>query len=325
MSSKSPTKQPHSAISDKRRVLIPELVVIIGTLATSTAAILIRFAQQNAPSLVIAAWRMCLATLILMPFVLIRYRPELKALKRNNLGLLACSGLFLAAHFATWISSLAYTSVASAVVLVATNPLWVALFSRIFLKERISRWVAAGMLIALSGGVLISLNDTVLGVGTQPNVNPNSLWGDFLALLGALFGAGYIIIGRRLRVFTSLPVYTFTVYGSAGLILLVTVLVAGLPLSGYQPVTYLWFLLLALVPQLIGHSSINWGLRYLPAAFVAVVLLSEPIGSSILAILLLNEIPTTIMVVGGLLILLGIGLASWTELGRSFQPASNHP
>jgi drug/metabolite transporter (DMT)-like permease len=286
--------------------IFPELVVILGTLATSTAAILIRFAQDSAPSLVIAAWRMCLATLILAPLALLRYRRELRSLKSGHLRLLALSGLFLAAHFATWISSLQYTSVASAVVLVATNPLWVALFSLLFLKEKLNRQVGIGMLVALAGGVLIGLTDARgANTGTAP------LLGDLLALLGALFGAGYIIIGRKLRPFTSLPVYTFSVYGIAGLLLLITVWVARLPLTGYQPTVYLWFLLLAIIPQLIGHSSINWGLKYLPAAFVAVVMLSEPIGSSLLAVLLLNETPTTVMIAGGVLILIGIGIASW--------------
>ena len=289
--------------------------MILGTLATSTAAILIRFAQDGAPSLVIAAWRMCLATLILAPLTLLRYRRELVSLKPSNLRLLALSGLFLAAHFATWISSLQYTSVASAVVLVATNPLWVALFSWTFLKEKLNRRLGIGLLVALAGGLLIGLTDAAgESSGTAP------LFGDLLALLGALFGAGYIIIGRKLRPFTSLPVYTFTVYGIAGLLLLGTVLIARLPLVGYQPQTYLWFLLLAVIPQVIGHSSINWGLKYLPAAFVAVVMLSEPVGSSLMAVFLLNETPTTIMIAGGVLILIGIGIASWV-VGNRDVPA----
>jgi len=294
--------------SGRKPAVFPELVVILGTLATSTAAIMIRFAQEDAPSLVIAAWRMCLATLILAPLTLLRYRHELRSLKKKDMRLLALSGLFLAAHFATWISSLQYTSVASAVVLVATNPLWVALFSRLFLREKVSRRVDIGMLVALTGGLLIGLTDfTGESTGSAP------LLGDLLALLGALFGAGYIIIGRKLRPFTSLPVYTFTVYGIAGLLLLFTVLIARLPLTGYQPQTYLWFLLLAIIPQLLGHSSINWGLKYLPAAFVAVVMLCEPIGSSLLAVFLLDETPTAVMIVGGVLILIGIGIASWME------------
>ena len=145
----------------------------------------------------------------------------------------------------------------------------------------------------------------------------NPLWGDLLALLGGVFGAGYIIIGRKLRAFTSLPVYTFSVYGIAGVILLIIVLLARLPLTGYQPGTYLWFLLLAVIPQLLGHSSINWGLKYLPAAFVAVVMLSEPVGSSIMAVFLLDEIPTITMMIGGVLILLGIGLASWVRSSQT--------
>lgn len=291
--------------------------MILGTLATSTAAILIRFAQDGAPSLVIAAWRMCLATLILAPLTLLRYRRDLGSLKSSSLRLLALSGLFLAAHFATWISSLQYTSVASAVVLVATNPLWVALFSWTFLKEKLNRRLAIGMLVALAGGLLIGLTDAA---GESSGTSP--LFGDLLALLGALFGAGYIIIGRKLRPFTSLPVYTFTVYGIAGLLLLGTVLIARLPLVGYQPQTYLWLLLLAVIPQVIGHSSINWGLKYLPAAFVAVVMLSEPVGSSIMAVFLLNETPTTIMIAGGVLILIGIGIASWVVGNRDAPSAT---
>ena len=311
MSSDTVGSQSPNTDSGHKPTLFPELVVILGTLATSTAAILIRFAQEGASSLVIAAWRMCLATLILAPLALLRYRRELGTLKPGNLGLMALSGLFLAAHFATWISSLRYTSVASAVVLVATNPLWVALFSRVFLREKLSRQVIAGMLLALAGGLVIGLTDAV---GENPGTAP--LWGDLLALLGALFGAGYIIIGRKLRPYTSLPVYTFSVYGIAGLLLLITVLIARLPLTGYQPATYLWFLLLAIIPQLIGHSSINWGLKYLPAAFVAVVMLSEPIGSSLLAVFLLNETPTAVMIAGGVLILIGIGIASWVGGNR---------
>jgi drug/metabolite transporter (DMT)-like permease len=317
LSSDPPINQKPFTDRDGKPTLFPELVVMLGTLATSTAAILIRFAQASAPSLVIAAWRMCLATLILSAWAILRHRNELRNLKNRDIRLLALSGLFLAGHFATWISSLRYTSVASAVVLVATNPLWVALFSSIFLKEKLNRRLSVGMLVALAGGVLIGLTDAT---GTRSSLGvtgSNPLWGDILAILGALFGAGYIIIGRKLRAFTSLPVYTFSVYGIAGLLLLLTVWLAGLPLTGYQPDTYLWFLLLAIIPQLLGHSSINWGLKYLPAAFVAVVMLSEPIGSSILAVILLNETPTTIMIVGGVLILIGIGIASWVSGGKA--------
>ncbi len=287
---------------------------MIGVLASSTAAIMIRYAQQDSPSLVIAAWRMGLATVILAPLVLLRYRTELRSLKSQDLRLLALSGLFLAAHFATWISSLRYTSVASAVVLVNTNPLWVALFSWLLLGEKPTRRVTVGMLVALAGGVVIGVNDlpgeglTGLGFGS------GTLFGDLLALFGALFGAGYIIIGRKMRVFTSLPIYAFSVYGIAALFLIVTVIVSGQPLTGYQPGTYMWFLLLAVIPQLLGHSSVNWGLKYLPAAFVAVVMLSEPIGSSLMAVLILKEIPTILMMIGGLLILIGIGIAS--SVGR---------
>ncbi|MGA9398646.1 MAG: DMT family transporter [Anaerolineaceae bacterium] len=319
MSSKPAARTDKKSQPNGRPSVFPQVVVMLGVGATSTAAILIRLAQQGAPSLVIAAYRMVLATLILSPLAIFLHRKELKSLKQGDIRWLALSGFFLALHFATWISSLQYTSVASAVVLVATNPLWVGLFSWLFLKEKINRWVVVGMLVALMGGLLISLSDATGkgGIAFSGDGSGRSLWGDFLALLGALFGAGYIIIGRKLRAFTSLPVYTFMVYGVAGVMLLITVIAVRLPLTGYEPQTYLWFLLLALVPQLIGHSSINWGLRYLSAAFVAIVLLSEPIGSSLLAVFLLHETPTAVKVAGGVLILLGIGIASLLEHGKT--------
>jgi drug/metabolite transporter (DMT)-like permease len=279
----------------------PILGAIFGITAASTAAIFIRYAQQEgAPSLVIATCRLSIATLVLAPLALSRRRAELAALTRRELGLALLSGLFLSLHFATWISSLEYTTVASSVVLVTTTPLWVALLSPFTLREPITRGQLAGMLAALAGGVVIGVSDS----GDSAASNP--LLGDLLALTGAMMAASYIIIGRRLRKKMTLVSYTFLVYGTAAVMLVVFMLAGGYSPLGYPRVTYLWFVLLALIPQLLGHSSINWALGYLSAASVSTILLGEPIGSTILAVILLHETPGVVKILGVALILAGI-------------------
>lgn len=297
------------------------LAIAGGIMAVSTAAIFIRYAQQDAPSLVIAAIRLTLASAILAPIALLRYQNELRRLTRHELTLGLLSGFFLALHFATWISSLEFTSVASSVVLVSTTPLWVALLSPLVLKESISRQILLGLSLALAGGIVVGLSEACLwqtGFGLVCSLGENifagkNLWGNFLALAGAWMGAGYLLIGRRLREKMSLIPYIFVVYGMAALVLTIIMIGAGLSPLGYQPVTYLWLLMLAILPQLIGHSTFNWALRYLPASYVAVTLLGEPIGSTILALMILKEIPSLLEISGGILILIGIYVASKTE------------
>jgi drug/metabolite transporter (DMT)-like permease len=293
------------------------LVLALGILAVSAASIFIRFAQREASSLVIAAWRLALATLVLAPLALTRRGEELRGLKRGDLGLALLSGFFLAVHFAAWISSLAYTSVASSVVLVSTAPLWVALLSPLTLKEPLARPVMLGMSLALVGGVVVSVSDTcswgVTGLACPPLsefVHGRAFWGDLLALTGAWAVAGYLIIGRRLRVRVSLLSYIFVVYGMAALALVAVALFAGLPFFGYSLLTYLMLLGLALIPQLLGHTTYNYALAYLSAAYVSVAALGEPVGSSILAYFLLAETPSALKITGAALILAGIYIAS---------------
>lgn len=290
--------------------------IILAILAVSTASIFIRFAQLEAPSLVIAALRLTFATLVLAPIALTRHRDELKKLTRRDLSLGLLSGVFLAIHFATWISSLEYTSIASSVVLVSTGPLWVALLSPLFLKEPITKPILIGMLLTLLGGTIIGLSDSCHvsnGLVCPPFsefVQGRAFLGNFLALVGAWAVAGYLIIGRKLRGGMSLIPYIFMVYGIAAIVLLGIMFSAGQSPLGFSPITYIWILLLALVPQLIGHSTYNWALRYMPAALVSITTLGEPIGSAILAYLILGETPMLLTIFGGILILTGIYLAS---------------
>jgi len=294
----------------------------IAILAVSTSSLFIRFAQAAAPSLAIAAWRLTLASCVLIPLAWRHNRTEIRQLSRKLVGLLILSGVFLCLHFATWITSLEYTSVASSVVLVTTSPLWVALLSPLVLREGLPKMVWVGLVLALVGGTVVAGSDVcqfgasgVMCLDLQSLAREQGMWGNFLALVGAWCVAGYILIGRWVRPQLSLLSYTAVVYGVAAVGLIGLAGVNQTQLFGFQPITFLWFALLALIPQLIGHSTYNWALRYLSAATVSVAGLGEPIGSSLLAYLFLSEPPTGLEVVGGGLILVGIYFSSIARPG----------
>lgn len=298
----------------------PLLIIPLGIAAVSTASVFIRYAQAYAPSLTIAAFRLSLAVLFLSPYIALRHRQDLRKFSRRDLIFALLAGLLLAVHFASWITSLEYTTVASSVVLVSTTPLWVAVAAPLLLGEKSSWGVIGGMLLSLIGGGVVAVSDTCTGFGTQlicPSwemfVSQRAFWGDVLAVLGAISGAGYLMIGRHLRRKFSLAPYVFIVYGTAAIYLVCGMfIVDGLP-AGYPTRVYLWLILLAVVPQLVGHSIFNWALRYLPAGYVSVTLLGEPIASTFLAFIFLREKPIQLKIIGAILILAGIAVASWTQ------------
>jgi drug/metabolite transporter (DMT)-like permease len=295
--------------------------LLAGILAVSTASIFIKLAQHaGAPSIVVAAARLTIASLALAPFALTRYHNELKRLTPREWILALLSGVFLALHFAVWITSLEYTSIASSVVLVTTTPLWVALFSPLVLHERVGRATFLGMLLALTGGAIVGLSDTCswrVGIVICPPLRTffggTAFLGDFLALAGAWMATGYMLVGRKLRAKIELIPYIFVVYGMSAIVLVAIMLGMGESPLGFPPLVYLWFFLLALVPQLVGHSIFNWALKYLPASFVSVTLLGEPVGSTILAYFIFREQPGWVKIVGAVLILSGIWLTSRAE------------
>ncbi len=295
----------------------PLWVLVVGVMGISSGAVLVRLAQGQAmPSLVIAAWRLTFASLILLPLALTRRRPELAALTWQDWRLALLSGLMLALHFATWISSLAYTSVASSTVLVTTSPLWVGLAAPFLLGERLSRQLKIGIALAMLGSVLIGLADVVaLENGrvrfslTQFSNQANPLLGNGLALLGAIAAAFYLMLGRRLRQKMSLLSYTAVVYGSAAVFLLITA-VSQYPLFRYSPLAFGIMLLMAIFPQLVGHSAYNYALAFLPAAFVSIAVIAEPIGATLLALIFFQEVPGWLTIIGGGFILAGIVYAN---------------
>jgi drug/metabolite transporter (DMT)-like permease len=244
-----------------------------------------------------------LATLLLAPVVLTTRRAELRALTRREWGGMLVGGLLLALHFAAWITSLAYTSVAASVVLMTTHPFFVGLASHLLLRERLSRGMGVALIVAVAGSVLIGLGDLRQG--------SHRLWGDVLALVGAVAVAGYFVIGRRLRAQLSLLAYVFPVYGIAAVVLMVVMLASDCSPLPQRPATWGWLSLMAL--GILGHSALNWALRYLSATYVTIAILGEPIGSTLLAWWLLDEPPSPWAAVGGALILGGIVVASYAE------------
>ncbi len=286
----------------------PFFALVVGVFAVSTGAIFARLAGE-APSLVIAAYRVGLAALVLLPIAWFTARRELMQLSLADLGLAGVSGLFLALHFATWISSLEYTSVANSVVLVNTNPLWVGILTPFITHERLGRTAVLSILVSVVGGVIIGYGDFDTG--------GKALLGDALALAGSICAAFYLLIGRRLRQKLSLTPYIMLCYGSAAVILWTMVLVLRLPVTGFSTNTMAAFWAMALIPQLIGHTSYNWSLRWFSAGTIAVSLLGEPICSTIMAYFLFNEGLTVFKILGGGLILFAIYLASRGEARKN--------
>ncbi len=291
------------AHQEKHAPVSPYLALFLGIFAVSTGAIFVRLA--DAPALTVAAYRTGLATLLLLPLAWWKARDELRGLTRGDLRLTLLSGFFLALHFATWISSLDYTSVASSVVLVNTNPIWVGLLTPFISRDRITRLTALGIVISVVGGVIIGAGDFAIG--------GQALWGDILAIFGSISAALYLLIGRNLRPKLSLVAYVTVVYGTAALLLWMVVLSMGLPITGFSTQTWAALLGIAIVPQILGHSTYNWALRWVTASLVAVSLLGEPVMATIMAYFLFGEGLTWAKIVGGGLILLGIYLAARGE------------
>jgi drug/metabolite transporter (DMT)-like permease len=262
----------------------------VAVLAVSTSGPLIRYAA--APALAIAMWRNALALPALAIPAWRARRPD-----RREARLIALSGGFLAAHFATWVPSLSYTSVASSVALVATQPVWAALIARAR-GEHVHRQVWIGIGIALAGVLVLS--------GVDLSISPRALFGDLLAMIGGALAAAYVTVGSQVRRSVGTAVYTTGCYGVASVLLLLACLVSGRPLAGYSTATWIAIAALVVGPQLLGHTLVNTVLRSITATAVSVAILFEVVGATVLAALWFGETPPLAAVPAGLLIFSGI-------------------
>jgi drug/metabolite transporter (DMT)-like permease len=287
----------------------PAAALATAVVAVSIGAILVRLSE--APSSVAAFYRVLFTTLPLLPVALWRNRRELARIGRRDLAFAALAGVALALHFAAWFESLEWTSVAASVTLVQAQPVFVALGAWVLLRERVTRRMVAGIAIAVSGMIAMSVGDLLGGV----LVGPRPLYGNGLALFGAVTAAGYVLAGRSLRQRISIAPYAVVVYGVCTVTLFLLVVAEGHPLAGYPPREWALFAGLALGPGLFGHTVLNWALAHVESSVASVSLLGEPVGATVLAFLLLAEVPTPVTLAGGVVVLAGIALTSTGTAG----------
>lgn len=273
-------------------------LLIIGVASISFAAIFIRLA--DAPAVVIAFLRMAVASLVILPFTFNTSLKKFGEIRKKDKLLILVSGLFIALHFWLWITSLEYTSIASSVILVTSHPVFVVVMSYFLWRERINKQMLLGIAVAFLGVIVINIGGVSFG--------QDALLGNMLALGAAFAMGGYLLVGRQLRERVDAKSYLALVYTVSALFLAVITLFYGETLLGYSGQTYLMIVLLALIPQLIGHSSLNLAVRVIPVTIVSVAILGEPVGATLLGIAILGETPLLREIIGGIIILAGIFL-----------------
>lgn len=286
-------------------------ILLLGVVGVSFSAVLTRFA--DAPASVIAFYRMLLAFLMTLPYTLLFQRDHIKRLTENELLYSFASGIFLAAHFLTWIQSLSLTTIASSTVLVSLQPVFTMILGYILYREKLPWLSGLGMLVAIGGSVIMGISNL--------QVDRAHLLGDVLALSGGLFASFYMLIGRKLRTNVPAATYCTLVYGACAFTLLAFNLAFSIPLTGVGAQNLTIFFALALVCTLGGHSVFNWSLKHLEAVKVSTACLGEPLGASLLAYLLLREIPGNPQMISGVVILFGLYLFLKGASSGSMKPA----
>ena len=301
------TTAPETGLAAVAERVPPLPALGVAVLAVSTSAILVEWSR--APSLVKAFYRVLFTTALLVPLAGGRAsdRRAFRRLRGRDLAVAVVSGAALALHFASWFESLRWTSVAASVTLVQSQPIFVAVGAWALLDERVTGRTVAGILVALAGTVLLAGGDALLG-GTAVGARP--ALGNGLALVGAVCYTVYVLAGRSLRQRFPVVPYVVVVYGVCAGVLLVAAVARGHPLLGYGPREWLLFAGMAVGPGLFGHTVVNWALAHVESSVVSVSLVGEPVGSTVLAALLLSEVPTPVTVVGGAVVLAGIALTA---------------
>lgn len=283
--------------------LNPKLIVIIGVIFVSFSSALIK--ASSAPALIIATYRLAITVILMAPSTLLKSKNELKSVDIKSLCLCILSGIFLALHFATWITSIKYTSIASAAVLVNTHPIFIVVLAYIIFKDKINRKSLISITMTLLGGVIISSGDRSLG--------SNVFLGDILAAAGAAFIAFYMVIGRIMRQRLSAVSYTFIVYVSCTITLLLLDIITKTSFGPYSLKDWAIFLGLAVFCTILGHSIFSWSLEYVKPTFLSVAVLGEPVFATIWAAIFFLEFPNTWNVIGSIIIIAGIYLFSKSE------------
>ena len=272
-------------------------LLLAGTIFTSLSSIIIRFSE--APALVISAYRMLFTCLMLFLPVMINNKDEFQTISKKDFIMCIFSGIFLALHYASWISSIHMTTIANSTVLVACSPMFVALANYFIVKEKFTYKMIAGIVMSLAGTIIISM-------GSSGGAKSSMMIGNTLAFLGAIFVAGYLVIGGIVRKNVSAGAYVFIVYLVSSIVLFFMCFVTGTPVYPYPAREFLLFIALAFFCSILGHTIYNYLVKYISSTLISVSTLSEPIFASIMAMLFFKEIPSLYTLAGGIIIIAGI-------------------
>lgn len=276
----------------------PYVALAIGVLAVSASAIFVKL--TTAPSGVIAFYRMFFTVLLMTPLFLLKYSSELRLITKRDWLYSGIAGIFLAFHFILWFESLNYTSVASSTVLVTLQPLFAFVGTYYFFKEKISSKAIVSGVIAIVGSIIISWGDF--------QISGSALFGDILSLIACALVTAYLLVGQTLRKRISLVTYTFIIYSMSAITLFIYLLIVDAPLFAYPASDWMYFLLLALIPNLLGHTLFNWSLKWLSTSTISMAILFEPVGATILAFYILDEYVIWSQILGGFVVMVGISL-----------------
>ena len=280
----------------ERPPIHPYIPIIIGVISVALSAIFVKLATADAG--VIAFYRMLFSVLLMLPIFLLKYRKELLKLGKKDWVFSTIAGVFLAFHFILWFESLNYTSVASSTVLVTLQPIFAFVGTYFFFKEKLSFKTILSALVAIAGSVIISWGDFKLS-GT-------AFYGDMLALIACALITTYLLFGQDVRKRLSLITYTFVVYTISTITLFFYVLIKGESFGPYPESDWFWFIMLALIPNLLGHTLFNWALKWVSTNVISIAILFEPVGAAILAFYVFQETLTTTQIIGGLIVIAGI-------------------
>jgi drug/metabolite transporter (DMT)-like permease len=278
----------------------PYFLIIIGVISVATSAIFVKL--SSAPAGVIAFYRLFFTVLLMAPLFLMKNRKEIKLITKRDLTMSAIAGVFLAFHFILWFESLNYTTVASSTVLVTMQPLFSFIGTYIFFKEPLSFKSFISATITIFGCVILSWGDFYL--------NEQAIYGDILALIACALITAYLLIGQSVRKRLSMVTYTFAVYFISAITLFIYVIIKNEPIYPYPTSDWVYFLVLAIVPTLLGHSLFNLTLKWVSTNVISMAILFEPVGAAALAYFILNETLTWTQILGGMIVIFGLMIFS---------------
>ena len=278
--------------------MMPYVAIAIGVISVSLSAIFVK--MSSAESAVIAFYRMLFSVLIMSPIFLLKYKSELKLLQKKDWLFSIVAGVFLAFHFILWFESLNYTSVASSTVLVTLQPIFAFIGTYLFFKEKVAFQSIVAVIVAIGGSLLIGWGDF--------RASGDALYGDVLALIACAFITGYLLFGQDVRKRLSLMTYTMVVYSVSTITLFFYVLFMRQSFGPYESNDWFLFVLLAIVPNLLGHTLFNWSLKWVSTNTISIAILFEPVGAAVLAFLIFNENLILSQAIGGIIIILGISI-----------------